>query len=258
MGLAELAPQRWLADVPPCPYMFLGQTEICLDKHDETSRFGVELAAGVDWSGHRRVLGVQPTASAEAPAWDAILTAIDPACRARALLVVAPVKPASSTYDDRRAGPSYWQRTVSEFVGEITRHAPLGRRQEIRSLLDSIYQCRRVSAARRRAGAVARQMHAMHCTSAAEALEADVHDTLTFMQFPVEHRVYLRELSILKVVVRQIKRVTAPVQYFEHPSHAVELIHVRLAQLQRLQWDRRRYLDMTPLKQRVGGYRGEK
>ena len=103
------------------------------------------------------------------------------------------------------------------------------------------------AACRRKAKEVAEALRAMRLSEAAKKLEDGVEETLTYCDFPSEHRTRIRTNNVLERLNREIRRRTRVVGSFPDGNSALMLVCARLRHVAGTQWGNKKYMNMKHL-----------
>ena len=85
-------------------------------------------------------------------------------------------------------------------------------------------------------------------SKAAQKVLESIEETLTYMDFPVEHWMRIRTNNTLERINREIKRRTKVVGSFPDGESALMLVCARLRHVASSDWGTKRYLNMDHLK----------
>jgi putative transposase len=88
----------------------------------------------------------------------------------------------------------------------------------------------------------------MKLAGAADCIAKGVEETLQYFQFSSEHWRSLRTNNPLECGMREIRRRTRAVGAFPDGNSALILVSSRLRHIVGNQWGRKRYMDMTHIK----------
>jgi putative transposase len=91
------------------------------------------------------------------------------------------------------------------------------------------------------------KLKAPRLTKAAELVEANAHETLTYFAFPSNHWRQIKTNNPLERIIREIRRRTRVVGAFPDGHSALMLVAARLRHIASTKWGKRRYLAMETL-----------
>ena len=78
-------------------------------------------------------------------------------------------------------------------------------------------------------------------------MEESIEETLTYMDYPTEHRNRIRTNNTIERVNREIKRRTKAIGAFPDGQSALMLVRARLRHVAASNWGTKRYLNMNHL-----------
>jgi putative transposase len=96
---------------------------------------------------------------------------------------------------------------------------------------------------------VIEQLKKMKLKNASETLENGLQETLTYMDFPVEHWRRIRTNNPLERIMREIRRRTRVVGNFPDGESALMLVAARLRHIASTKWSSKKYLNMKHLEE---------
>lgn len=118
-------------------------------------------------------------------------------------------------------------------------------------MLKAIHGSEDKDAAHEKARSFAEKLRQMKLSSAAKKVEESIVETLTYMDFPVEHWMRIRTNNTLERINREIKRRTKVVGTFPDGESALMLVCARLRHVASSDWGMKRYLNMDHLKSMI-------
>ena len=114
-------------------------------------------------------------------------------------------------------------------------------------MLKAIHAQEDKQAARDKAKAVAKKLKEMKLSKASQKVTESIDETLTYMNFPMEHWARIRSNNVLERLNREIKRRTKVVGTFPDGESALMLVCARLRHVASHDWGAKRYLNMDHL-----------
>ena len=102
-------------------------------------------------------------------------------------------------------------------------------------------------ASREKAAAVASELKAMKLPEAAKKVEVGIEETLTYCDFPYEHRTKIRTNNVIERMNREIRRRTRVVGALPDGNSALMLVCARLRHVAGTQWGNKKYMNMKHL-----------
>ncbi|WP_328760408.1 transposase [Geomonas azotofigens] len=123
-------------------------------------------------------------------------------------------------------------------------------RWRARSLLLRVWWIMRgmsLRAAVEKAEAVYVKLESMKLKETAKKVQKSIVETLTYDDFPREHRVRIRTNNAIERIMKEIRRRTRVVGAFPDGNSALMLCAARLRHIAGTQWGTKRYLDIDLL-----------
>ena len=231
------------------PYVYLDG--ICLKRSwgGEIKNVSVLVAIGVAEDGYREVLGIAEGAKEDKSGWGGFLRHL----KARGLRGVKLFVSDACLGLVETLGELYpeaqWQRCVVHWYRNILSFVPKGKSKEVAAMLKAIHAQEDRPAATNKAAVVIGKLRSMKLAKAAELVEANYLETLSYMSFPREHWQRLRTNNPLERIMREIRRRTRVVGAFPDGNSALMLCAARLRHIAGTKWGMRKYMDMKRLKE---------
>lgn len=104
-------------------------------------------------------------------------------------------------------------------------------------MLKAIHAQESKEAAREKAIQVAEKLRAMKLVKAARKVEDGIEETLTYMDFPMQHWTRIRTNNVIERLNREIKRRTKAIGAFPDGQSALMLVCARLRHVAATSWD---------------------
>ena len=133
------------------------------------------------------------------------------------------------------------------FYRNVFSVAPRKHMREVTRMLKAIHAQESKEAARKKAQDVAEKLRSMRLNEAAKKVEDGIEETLTYMDFPSQHRLKIRTTNIIERMNREIRRRTRVVGTFPDGKSALMLVCARLRYVSGKEWGSKRYLCMKYL-----------
>lgn len=140
-----------------------------------------------------------------------------------------------------------YQRCIVHFYRNVFSVTPNKKVKEAAKMLKAIHAREDKVAALEKAKAVEAKLRAMKLSKAADKVRDSIHETLTYMNFPEEHRMRIRTNNTLERINREIKRRTKVVGTFPDGESALMPVCARLRHVAGSNWGSKRYLNMEHL-----------
>jgi len=120
---------------------------------------------------------------------------------------------------------------------------------EVAAMLKAIHASEDKKAAVEKAEAVYLKLEEMKLKEAAKKVHDSIVETLTYYDFPREHRTRIRTNNALERIMKEIRRRTRVVGAFPDGHSALMLCAARLRHIAGTQWGAKRYLNIDLLKE---------
>ncbi len=230
------------------PYVYLDGIVLKRSWAGEIKNVSVLVAVGVGSDGYRQILGVQEGHKEDKAGWSGFLAYL----KQRGLKGVRLIISDACIGLMESVGDYYpeadWQRCVVHFYRNIFSHVPSGKVKQVSLMLKAIHAQESLDAAREKAGRIVEQLHAMRLRKAAEWLEENIEETLSYYRYPQTHWTRIKTNNPLERIMREIRRRTRVVGAFPDGNSALMLVSARLRHIAGTKWETRRYLSMEALK----------
>lgn len=229
------------------PYVFLDGLVLKRSWGGEVKPVSVLVAIGVSREGFREILGVAEGAKEDKAGWLAFLRHLKQRGLTGTKLFISDaclglVDAASEAFPE-----ALWQRCVVHFYRNVFRIVPKSKVRAAADMLKAIHAQEDKAAAREKAAQVVQKLEAMKLRQAASIVRTGIEETLTYYEFPREHRRRIRTNNPLERIMREIRRRTRVVGAFPDGNSALMLVAARLRHIAGTRWGTRRYLRMELL-----------
>lgn len=215
----------------------------------EMKNVAVLIAIGVDAEGYREVLDVAEGTKEDAASWRNFLRSLKERGLHGVKLFITDkclglVESLAEFYPD-----AAWQRCVVHWYRNVMTAVPQGKVREVVAMLKAIHAQEDRQEAEITAAAVAEKLETMKLGRAAQMVREGAGETLTYMNFPREHRRCIKTNNPLERFNREVRRRTRVVGAFPDGQSALMLVAARLRHVAGTRWGTRRYLDMSRLRE---------
>ncbi len=226
------------------PYVYLDGIVLKRSWAGEIKNVSVLVAIGVDKDGFRRILGVQEGHKEDKSGWSGFLEHL----KARGLegvrLIISDacmglIESVADYYPD-----ADWQRCTVHFYRNVFSHVPRNKMREVAAMLKAIHAQEKRESAEEKAEAVIATLRDMRLGKAAALVEAKIHETLTYYNYPQAHWIKLKTNNPMERIMREIRRRTKVVGAFPDGESALMLVSARLRHIASTSWGTRRYMSM--------------
>jgi putative transposase len=233
------------------PYVYLDGIVLKRTWAGEVSNVSVLVAIGVNQRGYRRILGVAEGAKEDKAGWSGFLRHLkERGLRGVELFItdacMGLVESLADYYPEAQ-----WQRCTVHFYRNVFSVVPRKKMGEVAAMLKAIHASEDREAADQKAAVVCEKLRVMKLPKAAEKIEQNIQETLTYYRYPREHWRRIRTNNALERIMKEIRRRTRVVGAFPDGNSALMLCAARLRHLAGTKWGQRRYLNMELLKDQL-------
>ena len=231
------------------PYVYLDGIVLKRSWGGEVCNVSVLVAIGVNEHGYRKILGVCEGAKEDKSGWSNFLRHLKERGLTGVRLFVTDacmglVQSLAEFYPE-----SKWQRCTVHFYRNVFSVVPAKRMSEVAAMLKAIHASEDKKAAIEKAEAVFAKLEAMKLKEAAKKVQESIIETLSYYDFPREHRIRIRTNNALERIMKEIRRRTRVVGAFPDGHSALMLCAARLRHIAGTQWGSKRYLNIDLLKE---------
>src|SRR5208337_1793497 len=230
------------------PYVYLDGIWLKRSWGGEVKNVSILVAIGVDQDGYREVLGVMEGAKEDKASWVNFLRHMKERGLSGVRLFISDKCLGLVTTLAEFYPEALWQRCAVHFYRDVWTAVPTSKVRDVAAMLRAIHAQEDRLAAQAKAVLVVTKLREMKLAGAADLVAKGVDETLQYFQFPSEHWRSLRTNNPLERVMREIRRRTRAVGAFPDGNSALILVAARLRHIVGTQWGRKRYMDMSHLK----------
>lgn len=214
----------------------------------EVRNISILIALGVTADGFREILGVAEGAKEDKESWQGFLRYLKSRGLKGIRLFISDkslglVESIAHFYPEAK-----WQRCIVHFYRNVFTVVPHGKVKYVATMLKAIHAQEDKQAAIEKAHSVAKKLKEMKLPKAAELVLNSIEETLTYYDFPDEHRRRIRTNNPLERIMREIRRRTSVVGAFPDGESALMLVAARLRYIASRSWGSKRYLNMDYMK----------
>lgn len=231
------------------PYVYLDGIVMKRSWAGEVSNVSVLVAIGVNSDGYRKILGVVEGHKEDKAGWSNFLRHLKERGLSGVRLFITDacmglVESLAEFYPESR-----WQRCMVHFYRNVFNTVPAKRLREVAAMLKAIHASEDKMAALQKAEQVCEKLETLRLREAAKKIRDSISETLSYYDFPREHRTRIRTNNALERIMKEIRRRTKVVGAFPDGHSALMLCAARLRHIAGTQWGTRRYLNMDLLKE---------
>lgn len=231
------------------PYVYLDGIVLKRSWGGEVRNVSVLVAIGVNELGYRKILGVCEGAKEDKAGWSNFLHHLKERGLTGVRLFITDacmglVESLAEYYPE-----SKWQRCIVHFYRNIFSVVPAKWMPMVAAMLKAIHASEDKQAAMEKAEAVYAKLVAMKLREAAKKIQKSISETLSYYDFPREHRIRIRTNNALERIMKEIRRRTRVVGAFPDGHSALMLCAARLRHIAGTKWGTKRYLNIDLLKE---------
>jgi len=214
----------------------------------EVRNIAVLIAIGGNSQGFRDILGVAEGAKEDKESWQGFLRYLKDRGLTGVRLFVSDkslglVESLAHFYPEAK-----WQRCIVHFYRNVFTMVPHGKVKQVATMLKAIHAQEDKQAAREKAQKVVEKLKEMKLQKAAELVSESIEETLSYYDFPDEHRRRIRTNNPLERILKEVRRRTRVVGSFPDGESALMLVAARLRYIASSSWGSKKYLNMDHLK----------
>ena len=231
------------------PYVYLDGIVLKRSWGGEVTNVSVLVAIGVNDQGYRKILGISEGAKEDKAGWSSFLCHLKERGLAGVRLFITDacmglVESLADFYPETK-----WQRCIVHFYRNVFSVVPAKWMSAVAAMLKAIHASEDKNAALEKAESVFTKLEAMKLKEAAKKVQESIVETLTYYDFPSEHRIRIRTNNALERIMKEIRRRTRVVGAFPDGHSALMLCAARLRHIAGTQWGSKRYLNIDLLKE---------
>jgi putative transposase len=231
------------------PYVYLDGIVLKRSWAGEVSNVSVLVAIGVSNQGYRKILGVCEGAKEDKAGWSSFLRHLKERGLKGVRLCITDacmglIESLADFYPEAK-----WQRCMVHFYRNVFSVVPAKKMGEVAAMLKAIHASEDREAALEKAAIVCLKLEALKLREAAKKVRDSIIETLTYYDFPREHRIRIRTNNALERIMKEIRRRTRVVGAFPDGHSALMLCAARLRHVAGSQWGSKRYLNMDLLRE---------
>ena len=205
------------------PYLYLDGIVMKRTWAGEVRNVSLLVASAVNSEGFREILGICEGAKEDKSGWSAFLRhLIDRGLKGVQLIISDAcrglMESASEYLPDAQ-----WQRCMVHFYRNVFADVPATRVREVSHMLKAIHAQESRDAAERKARTIVEDLRVAKMHTAADLVERNVSETLTYYAFPDIHWHKIRTNNPLERIMREIRRRTRVVGAFPDGQSCLNL-----------------------------------
>jgi putative transposase len=238
------------------PYVFLDGIVMKRTWAGEVRNVSLLVAIGVNGEGYREILGICEGAKEDKSGWSAFLRHLVDRGLQGVELVISDACRGLVESVEEYLPDARWQRCIVHFYRNVFSHVPAAKVREASHMMKAIHAQENRAAAEAKARAVIDELRRQRMGRAADLVDAQVAETLTYYAFPDSHWIKLRTNNPLERIMREIRRRTRVVGAFPDGQSCLNLAAARLRHIAGTKWSTRKYMNMAPLHEARNNHHG--
>lgn len=233
------------------PYLFVDGIYLKRSWGGEYENCSVLIAIGVNNDGYREILGACEGLKEDTESWKNFFVWLKERGLSGVELItgdkaIGMVEAIGEVFPHAR-----YQRCTVHFYRNVFSVVPNSKVKAVAKMLKAIHAQEDKAAALDKAAAVADKLQEMKLLKASQKVREGIRETLTYMDFPMEHWTRIRTNNTLERLNKEIKRRTKVVGAFPDGESALMLVCARLRHVASSNWGGKRYLNMDHLKELI-------
>ena len=205
------------------PYLFIDATYIKARIEESVVSQGAVVAVGIDDDGYREILDITIANSETYETYDRIFGSLRKRGLSGVMLAVSDNHKGLVKALEKNFQGTSWQRCAFHFIRNMLDSVPRKKRAYLYSDLKSIFLCSSKEDALLRASELSAKFE-KHYPELSNMLRDDIEDSLSFMDYPIEHWARIKTTNVIERLNGEIKRRTDVVRIFPNNSSALRLI----------------------------------
>jgi len=196
---------------------------------ERVESMAVVIATGVNAQGRREVLGfdVIPTETEEG--WAQFFKGLRERGLSEVQLVISDAHGGLKNAA-RKVLKAEWQRCKVHFYRNVLVQVPKRSQGEVSEAMKAVFVQRDEDSAKAKAADVIRQFQ-RRFAKAMEVFEAGIEDVLSYLHYPISHRIRISSTNPVERLNREIRRRTRVVGIFPHRGACLRLIGMLLVEI---------------------------
>ena len=229
------------------PYVYVDGIYLRRNWGGEYENVAILVAIAVNEDGYREVIGAAEGMKEDKRSWISFFQWLKKRGLSGVKLIVGDkclgmLEAVGEVFPDAK-----YQRCIVHFYRNVFSAIPRSKVKLVAKMLKAIHAQENKKAAREKAKAVIKELHAMKLPEAAKKVEAGIEETLTYADFPTEHWTRIRTNNVIERLNREIRRRTRVVGAFPDGNSALMLVCARLRHVAGSQWGSKKYMNMKHL-----------
>lgn len=196
---------------------------------ERVESMAVVIATGVNSHGRREVLGLDVIPTETEEGWAQFFKSLKERGLSGVQLVISDAHGGLKNAV-RKVLKAEWQRCKVHFYRNVLVQVPKRSQAEVSEAMKAVFVQRDGKSAREKAAEVVRQFESRY-RKAMEIFDAGVDDVLSYLHYPVSHRLRISSTNPIERLNREIRRRTRVVGIFPHRGACLRLIGMLLIEM---------------------------
>lgn len=230
------------------PYLILDARYERVRENGVVGNQAVLIAIGVNWDGRREILGVELANRESRSSWKDFLVGLKKRGLYGTELVVSDSHEGLKKAIQEVVPEAVWQRCYVHFLRNALDKLPRKADDDCLRELRWLYDRRNIEESKNDLGSWLVRWQDKY-PRLCDWVEDEIHETLTFYRFPLQHHKHLKSTNMLERLNEEIKRRTHVARIFPNASSALRLIRAIAVERHESWLEEHRYLNMSLLKE---------
>src|SRR5690349_809841 len=243
--LTKFARRRLTEDYP---YLILDARYEKVREDGVIQSQAVLVALGINWEGHRQVLGVELANRESQSSWREFLIALKQRGLSGVEFVVSDDRAGLKEAIAEILPEAAWQRCYVHFLRNALDYLPRKADEECMQELRWLYHRRSLAEAQRDLAAWLARWQAKYA-KLTDWVEENIGSTLSFYRLPRQHHKHLKSSNMLERLNEEVRRRTYVVRIFPNAASCLRLVRALCAETHEAWIEDKRYINMELLRE---------
>jgi putative transposase len=243
--LTKFARRRLTEDYP---YLILDARYEKVREDGVIQSQAVLIALGINWEGHRQVLGVELANRESQSSWREFLVALKQRGLSGVEFVVSDDHAGLKKAIAEILPEAAWQRCYVHFLRNALDYLPRKADEECMQELRWLYHRRSLAEAQRDLAAWLTRWQAKYA-KLTDWVEEEIGSTLSFYRLPRQHHKHLKSSNMLERLNEEVRRRTYVVRIFPNAASCLRLVRALCAETHEAWIEDKRYINMELLRE---------
>jgi len=243
--LTKFARRRLTEDYP---YLILDARYEKVREDGVIQSQAVLVALGINWEGHRQVLGVELANRESQSSWREFLVALKQRGLSGVEFVVSDDHAGLKKAIGEIVPEAAWQRCYVHFLRNALDYLPCKADEECMQELRWLYHRRSLAEAQRDLAAWLARWQAKYA-KLIDWVEENIGSTLSFYRLPRQHHKHMKSSNMLERLNEELRRRTYVVRIFPNAASCLRLVRALCAETHEAWIEDKRYINMELLRE---------